>query len=93
MSPGGHIFSTTHLETVPRGEFSSLKLFIHSNNTAAAQMPPDAPFKTASTTVFGGIPDGSVVKNTPAMQETQVWSLGQEDPLEKDMATHSSIIA
>ena len=38
-------------------------------------------------------PDGSVVKNTPAMQETHVWSLGQEDPLEKDMATHSSIIA
>ena len=27
------------------------------------------------------------------MQETQVWSLGQEDPLEKGMATHSSILA
>ena len=27
------------------------------------------------------------------MQETQFWSLGQEDPLEKDMATHSNIIA
>ena len=27
------------------------------------------------------------------MQETQVWSLGQEDPLEKEMATHSSILA
>ena len=33
------------------------------------------------------------VKNLPAMQETQVWSLGQEDPLEKRMATHSSILA
>ena len=33
------------------------------------------------------------VKNLPAMQETQVRSLGQEDPLEKDMATHSSILA
>ena len=33
------------------------------------------------------------VKNLPAMQETQVWSLGQEDPLEKGMATHSSIAA
>ena len=33
------------------------------------------------------------VKNLPAMQETQVWSLGQEDPLEKKMATHSSILA
>ena len=31
-----------------------------------------------------------VVKNLPAMQETRVQSLGQEDPLEKDMATHSS---
>ena len=29
----------------------------------------------------------------PAMQETQVRSLGQEDPLEKEMATHSSILA
>ena len=33
-----------------------------------------------------------MVKNLPAMQETQVWSLGQEDPLEKEMATHSSIL-
>ena len=36
---------------------------------------------------------GSVVKNLPAMQEMQVQSLGQEDPLEKCMATHSSILA
>ena len=34
-----------------------------------------------------------MVKNLPAMQETQVWSLGQEDPLEKKMATHSTILA
>ena len=34
-----------------------------------------------------------IVKNLPAMQETQVWSLGQEDPLEKGMATHSGILA
>ena len=33
------------------------------------------------------------VKNPPAMQETWVQSLGQEDPLEKEMATHSSILA
>ena len=33
------------------------------------------------------------VKNLPEMQETQVWSLGWEDPLEKGMATHSSILA
>ena len=30
------------------------------------------------------------VKNLPAMQETRFQSLGQEDPLEKEMATHSS---
>ena len=34
-----------------------------------------------------------MVKNLPAMQETQVRSLDQEDPLEKGMATHSSILA
>ena len=33
------------------------------------------------------------VKNLPEMQETQVQSLGWEDPLEKGMATHSSILA
>ena len=33
------------------------------------------------------------VKNPPAMQETRIQSLGQEDPLEKGMATHSSILA
>ena len=34
-----------------------------------------------------------MLKNLPAMLETPVQSLGQEDPLEKDMATHSSILA
>ena len=34
-----------------------------------------------------------MVKNPPARQETQVQSLGQEDPLEKEVATHSSILA
>ena len=43
-----------------------------------------------------GFPGGSVVKNSPAkqeMQETWVRSLGQEDPLEEEMATYSSIFA
>ena len=34
-----------------------------------------------------------LIKNLPAMQETQVGSLGQEHPREKEMATHSSILA
>ena len=40
-----------------------------------------------------GFPGGSAVKNLPAVQETQVQSLGREDPLEEEMATHSSILA
>ena len=39
-----------------------------------------------------GFPGGSVAKNLPAVQEMQLQSLGQEDPLEKEMATHSSIL-
>ena len=47
--------------------------------------------------VFPSAPRGSylsdkTVKNVPAMQETPARSLGWEDPLEKDMATHSSIL-
>ena len=40
-----------------------------------------------------GFPDGSVVKNQPAVQETWVRSLGWEDPLMKEMATQFSILA
>ena len=40
-----------------------------------------------------GFPGSSDGKNLPAMQETWLWSLGQEDPLEKEMATLSNILA
>ena len=39
------------------------------------------------------LPSGTVLKNLPTRQETQVWSLGREDPLEKEMATCSRILA
>ena len=39
------------------------------------------------------LPVAQTIKNLPAMQETQVRSLGREDSLEKGMATHSSILA
>ena len=42
---------------------------------------------------FWSFPGGSAVKNLPAMQEMQVQFLGQEDPLEEEMATCSSILA
>ena len=39
------------------------------------------------------LPGGSAVKNLPAKQEMQEWSLGWKEPLEKEMETHSSIFA
>ena len=45
------------------------------------------------SSVILDFPDGSVVKKPSAVQETQIWSLGQEVPLEEGMATHSSILA
>ena len=43
--------------------------------------------------LFSPFTGGSMVKNLPAMWETQVRCLGQDYPLEKEMATHSSILA
>ena len=43
--------------------------------------------------IYGGFPDGLDDKNLPAVQETRVRSLGQKDPLEDEMTTHSSILA
>ena len=40
-----------------------------------------------------GLPGGSAVKKPPAMQKTWVQSLGQEDSLEEEMATHSRVLA
>ena len=45
------------------------------------------------THTYMNFPGYSMVKNPPAMQESWLRSLGQENPLEKEMATHSSILA
>ena len=50
-------------------------------------------YLSVPTVYWGASLMAQTVKNLPAMQETQVQSLGQEDPLEKEMATHSSILA
>ena len=60
------------------------QLFDHS--------PLPAKFLITSN-ILKGFPSVSVVKNLPAKEETQVQSLGGEDSLEKEMATHSSIPA
>ena len=46
-----------------------------------------------SNSLILDFPGGAVVKRPPTKQETQVPSLGWEDPLEKEMATHSNILA
>ena len=51
------------------------------------QITPDCSHNT------DGFPGGAVVMNLPAMWETWAPSLGGEDPLEKGMATHSSVLA
>ena len=48
---------------------------------------------TAHLYIFRGFSGGTLVKNSLAIQEIWVRSLGQEDPLEEEMATHSSILA
>ena len=56
----------------------------------------EAIYLVAHFDITRGFPSGSVVKNLPEMQELQktwVWSLGWEDPLEEEMATHSSFLA
>ena len=53
------------------------------------------PYRQRSRCVWkmvSSFPCCSLVKNPPAMQETWVWSLDWEDPLKKEMATHSSIL-
>ena len=55
-------------------------------------MPESKRFKEKCIQV-SGFPSGSVVKNPPAVQETLVRSLGQNDVLEKGIATYSSILA
>ena len=45
------------------------------------------------TPYFGALLVAQMIKNLPEMQETQIWSLGGEDALEKGMATYSSILS
>ena len=58
-------------------------------------MPRSSPTWAAFSPFKSRIPSlvAQSVKNLPAMQETQIRSLGQKDSLEKGMATHSSILA
>ena len=54
---------------------------------------PKLRFSLNRQCVVGGLPGGSVVKNLTAKQQMRVRSLGWEDPLEKEVTTHSNILA
>ena len=56
-------------------------------------MYPIFPHVLENSRHWCGLPTWLSICGSPTMQETQVRSLGQEDPLEKGMATHSSILA
>ena len=60
-------------------------LFLHGINLTVVDYSPPR--------LHLGFPGDSVAKNPPAMQETQIQSLGWEDPLEKEVVTCSSILA
>ena len=54
---------------------------------------PCAQIKSGRLGLRGTSLVAQMLKNLPAMQETQVLSLGREDPLEKGISTHSSVLA
>ena len=67
--------------------YCSMYLFCLSLRTLSVTYLESSMYLTLSSLV------AQMVKNLPAVQEIQVQSLGQEDPREKGMATHSSILA
>ena len=66
-------------------------ILLHTHHRTLVQEVLVSP-ETSSLNLMG-FPGGSAVKNLPVMQETRVPSLGQEDPLEEEMATLPSIPA
>ena len=65
---------------------------VNQGNTRVYLNSAEHPFETGSTLIWASLV-AQMVKNPSAMQETSVPSLGWEDPLEEDLATHPSILA
>ena len=83
----------------------TLKILLQHHNLKAPRLQHSAFFMSQPSHLYmttglcgiyayeWGFPGGSVVKNLPAKEDTWVWSLDQEDHLEKKMATQSSLLA
>ena len=82
----GHVFGWTPGVVMDREAWCSM---IHGVAKSRTWLSDWTELTLEMCSFLGGL----VVKNLPAMQETPVWSLGWEDPLEKEKATHSSILA
>ena len=67
--------------------------FSHDQGSFLSRVSDTGPHLGAAEETPSETCPAQIVKNLPAMQKTQVQSLGWEDPLEKGMATHSSILA
>ena len=104
IQPAPSALESKVLSTEPPGKSLSSLLWHYSDPQDAASVmtsqlanPPSAPILPNFTTVTLGTYHcffvAQMVKNPPAKQETGVQSLSQEEPLEKGIATHSSILA
>ena len=96
MSPSAiHTFLLTHRHLIIRSPELGSPLPILTSVFLSSSSPQEIPHQPPRPEIW--VPWASLVaqmvKNLPEMQETWIWPLGQEDPLEKDMATHSSILA
>ena len=87
--PGKESQAPSSLQRSPRCQTQNILLNLWILHRSCFPLLPIASQLPVSLAFCGSL----VVKNLTAMQETQVWSLGQEDSLEKRMATHSSILA
>ena len=82
------------LASVPSGKFLFLYPPVRVGSALLTYLFQTSDTKSHVAAVcFIGFPGGSAVKNLPAKQETWVQSLDQEDPLKKEMATRSNILA
>ena len=86
--------SLGHSQDVGNPQWPGIPIhFLYFQESVVWCPPGEYSLILVTTVSLPGLPWCQTVKNLPVMEETKVQSLGQEDPLEKGMATHSSILA
>ena len=77
--------------TIEKG--SDLRVFLGKGSCTGCALHKNTVLSCTGLGALDRFLVAQMVRSLPAMQETWVWSLGQEDPLEKEMTTHSNILA